>query len=50
VIADLRLRDSWEAILDEGIDEVYQFAADMDGAGYVFSGENEASIMHNSAH
>ena len=49
VIADLRLRESWEAILDEGMDEVYQFAADMGGAGYVFSGENDSSIMHNSA-
>ena len=35
VVADLRLRESWEAILDEGMDEVYQFAADMGGAGYV---------------
>lgn len=30
-------------------DEVYQLAADMGGAGYVFSGENDANIMHNSA-
>lgn len=30
-------------------DEVYQLAADMGGAGYVFTGENDASIMHNSA-
>ena len=30
-------------------DEVYQFAADMGGAGFVFSGENDADIMHNSA-
>ena len=30
-------------------DEIYQFAADMGGAGYVFSGENDADIMHNSA-
>lgn len=29
--------------------EIYQFAADMGGAGYVFTGENDASIMHNSA-
>jgi len=29
-------------------DEVYQFAADMGGAGFVFSGENDADIMHNS--
>jgi GDP-D-mannose 3', 5'-epimerase len=49
VIADLRLRESWEAILDEGMDEVYQFAADMGGAGYIFTGENDAHVMHNSA-
>ena len=30
-------------------DEVYQFAADMGGAGFVFTGENDADIMHNSA-
>jgi nucleoside-diphosphate-sugar epimerase len=49
VVADLRLRESWEAVLDEGIDEVYQFAADMGGAGYIFTGENDAQVMHNSA-
>ena len=31
------------------IDELYQFAADMGGAGFVFTGENDAEIMHNSA-
>lgn len=31
------------------IDEVYQFAADMGGAGFVFTGEHDADIMHNSA-
>ncbi len=49
VIADLRDRESWEAVLDNDVDEVYQFAADMGGAGYVFSGDNDAHIMHNSA-
>ena len=33
----------------EIFDEIYQFAADMGGAGFVFSGENDAEIMHNSA-
>ena len=33
----------------EPFDEVYQFAADMGGAGYVFTGDNDAEIMHNSA-
>lgn len=49
VIADLRLRESWEAILDDGMDEVYQFAADMGGAGYIFTGEHDAQVMHNSS-
>ena len=33
----------------EGIDEVYQLAADMGGAGYIFTGEHDADVMHNSA-
>lgn len=33
----------------QGVDEVYQFAADMGGAGYIFSGEHDADVMHNSA-
>lgn len=33
----------------KGFDEVYQLAADMGGAGYIFSGENDANVMHNSA-
>jgi len=32
----------------EPFDEIYQFAADMGGAGFVFTGENDAQIMHNS--
>jgi nucleoside-diphosphate-sugar epimerase len=32
----------------QGFDEIYQFAADMGGAGFVFTGENDANIMHNS--
>ena len=34
--------------LIEPFDEIYQFAADMGGAGFVFTGENDAEIMHNS--
>ena len=33
----------------DSFDEVYQLAADMGGAGYIFTGENDANIMHNSA-
>ena len=32
-----------------GFDEVYQLAADMGGAGYIFTGNNDANVMHNSA-
>jgi len=35
--------------IDEKWDEVYQLAADMGGAGYIFTGENDAAVMHNSA-
>ena len=35
--------------LIETFDEIYQFAADMGGAGYIFTGEHDAEIMHNSA-
>ena len=35
--------------IDETFDEVYQLAADMGGAGYIFTGEHDADVMHNSA-
>jgi GDP-D-mannose 3', 5'-epimerase len=38
-----------ELVITEGCDEVYQLAADMGGAGYIFTGENDANVMHNSA-
>lgn len=34
---------------DNTFDEIYQFAADMGGAGYIFTGEHDADVMHNSA-
>lgn len=46
---DLRLNSVCERALDQNFDEVYQLAADMGGAGFVFTGENDADIMHNSA-
>ena len=46
---DLRNYNTVEKCLDQKIDEVYQLAADMGGAGFVFTGENDADIMHNSA-
>ena len=46
---DLRDPDVCKKSLDQKFDEIYQFAADMGGAGFVFTGENDADIMHNSA-
>jgi nucleoside-diphosphate-sugar epimerase len=48
-IGDLRDPAFCSAIVDRRFDEVYQLAADMGGAGYIFIGENDADIMHNSA-
>lgn len=49
VLADLRDPVAAARCLDRPFDEVYQLAADMGGAGYVFSGEHCADVMHNSA-
>jgi GDP-D-mannose 3', 5'-epimerase len=49
VIADLRDAANCRAIVDRRFDEVYQLAADMGGAGFIFTGEHDADIMHNSA-
>lgn len=49
VIADLREQQLVRSVIDQPFDEVYQLAADMGGAGYIFTGENDADIMHNSA-
>lgn len=38
-----------ELVITEEADEVYQLAADMGGAGYIFTGDNDANVMHNSA-
>lgn len=49
LIGDLRDLGTVRTALAGGFDEVYQFAADMGGAGFVFTGEHDAAIMHNSA-
>jgi len=49
VIGDLRDAGVAGRVVGDGIDEVYQLAADMGGAGYIFSGEHDADVMHNSA-
>jgi nucleoside-diphosphate-sugar epimerase len=48
LIGDLRDQTVAREVV-QNIDEVYQLAADMGGAGYVFTGEHDAAIMHNSA-
>ena len=48
-IGDLRDPINVKSALDFPFDHVYQLAADMGGAGYIFSRENDADIMHNSA-
>lgn len=49
VIGDLRDTAFCRSIIDRRFDEIYQLAADMGGAGYIFTGEHDAHIMHNSA-
>tara|TARA_R100000234_G_scaffold81297_1_gene51109 strand:- start:2659 stop:3669 length:1011 start_codon:yes stop_codon:yes gene_type:complete len=49
IVGDLRDPEVCNKVVSMDIDEIYQFAADMGGAGFVFTGENDADIMHNSA-
>jgi GDP-D-mannose 3',5'-epimerase len=52
IICDLRREADVKYVIDfdgEQFDEIYQLAADMGGAGYIFTGLNDADIMHNSA-
>jgi nucleoside-diphosphate-sugar epimerase len=49
VIGDLRDPYLCRQVIDRRFDEVYQLAADMGGAGYIFTGEHDADVMHNSA-
>ena len=49
IVGDLRDPRVVENIIDQNMDEIYQFAADMGGAGYIFTGEHDAEVMHNSA-
>ena len=49
IVGDLREMATNRASIDRDFDEVYQLAADMGGAGFVFTGEHDADIMHNSA-
>jgi nucleoside-diphosphate-sugar epimerase len=49
VIADLRDPVECRNVIDRAFTEIYQLAADMGGAGYIFTGEHDADVMHNSA-
>jgi GDP-D-mannose 3',5'-epimerase len=49
IIGDLTDPGLCKLVFQGSIDEVYQLAADMGGAGYIFTGENDANVMHNSA-
>ena len=49
ILGDLTDPKIVSTVIDESFDEVYQLAADMGGAGYIFTGENDANVMHNSA-
>ena len=48
-IEDLRDPLIVKEVVDQPFDEVYQLAADMGGAGYIFTGSHDADVMHNSA-
>lgn len=49
VVGDLRDQRLVAEVVAGGFDEVYQLAADMGGAGFIFTGDHDADIMHNSA-
>ena len=48
IVGDLRNKDVVEKILNKKFDQVYQLAADMGGAGYINTGDNDAEVMSNS--
>jgi len=49
ILGDLTDPKVVSLVIDSSFDEIYQLAADMGGAGYIFTGENDANVMHNSA-
>ena len=46
---DLTEQSFCDVVTNTEFDEIYQFAADMGGAGYIFTGEHDADVMNNSA-
>ena len=49
LIGDLTNQEFVKDVLSHEYDEIYQLAADMGGAGYIFTGDNDSSVMYNSA-
>lgn len=49
MIGDLNNLELCREVVDYQFDEVYQLAADISGAGYIFTGNNDAAIMRNSS-
>lgn len=49
ILGDLTDPKVVELVIEENVDELYQLAADMGGALYIFTGQNDANVMHNSA-
>ena len=49
ILGDLTDPKIVSTVIDDSFDEIYQLAADMGGAGYIFTGKNDANVMHNSA-
>jgi len=49
IVGDLRDPNVVSLVIDDNVDEVYQLAADMGGAGYIFTGENDANVMYSSS-
>lgn len=49
IVGDLTDPSVVKLVIEENVDEVYQLAADMGGALYIFTGQHDADVMHNSA-
>lgn len=49
IVGDLTDPSVVKLVIEDGVDEVYQLAADMGGALYIFTGQHDADVMHNSA-
>ena len=50
VVGNLTDQSLVDSIIDQNFDEIYQFAADMGGAGYIFTGDHDADVKIGRAH